>query len=111
LSVLAHGSALKCRATVAVVVVRTALALFGAVEGERLGAFGVEGESCGGAGVGEDGGGGTALNVAGVVIADGIGIGEGVEGLERGGVGGDLEDFGAALFEGFDLGEDVLCLG
>ncbi len=86
------------------------IALFGAVEGEGLGAFGVDGESCGGADVGEDGGGGAALNVAGVVVADGIGIGEGVEGLERGGVGGGLEDFGAALLEGFDLDEDVLCL-
>jgi hypothetical protein len=102
---------LKCRATVAVAIVRTALALFGAVEGEGLGAFGVEGKSCGGAGVGEDGRGGLALDVSGVVVADGIGIGEGVKGLERGGVGGGLQNFGATLLEGFDLGEDVLCLG
>ncbi len=70
----------------------------------------VEGESCGGAGVGEDGGGGAALNVAGVVVAEGVGVGESVESLERGGVGGGLQNFGAALLEGFDLGEDVLCL-
>ena len=92
-------------------VVRESIALFGAGEGEGLGALGVEGESCGGAGVGEDGGGGAALDVAGVVVAEGVGVGEGVEGLERGGVSGGLQNFGAALLEGFDLGEDVLCLG
>lgn len=68
-------------------------------------------ESGGRAGVGEDGDGGFALDVAGVVVTEGVTVGEGVEGLQCGGNSGGLEHFGAAFLEGFDLGEDFLSAG
>lgn len=51
------------------------------------------------------------MDVAGVVVAEGVKVGENVERLERGGDGGGLEDFGAAFLEGFDLREDLLGAG